>query len=77
MLIHRPGLPSACRRLTVGWFVVLHPREKDAYDYRFMPEPDVPPVRVTQSEVEALRLSLPEMPAAVRKRLESPTADGG
>ncbi|MCC6934458.1 MAG: Asp-tRNA(Asn)/Glu-tRNA(Gln) amidotransferase subunit GatB [Candidatus Yanofskybacteria bacterium] len=37
-------------------------------DYRYFPEPDLPPVVLTDAEIEALRASLPELPAARRER---------
>jgi len=41
-----------------------------ALDYRFMPEPDIPPVVVTDAELAALRASVPELPDAVAARLQ-------
>jgi aspartyl-tRNA(Asn)/glutamyl-tRNA(Gln) amidotransferase subunit B len=40
-----------------------------AQDYRYFPEPDLPPLEVDPAWVEALRSSLPELPAARRARL--------
>ena len=37
-------------------------------DYRYFPEPDLPPLHVEQAWLEALRSSLPELPAARRTR---------
>ncbi len=37
-------------------------------DYRYFPEPDLPPVVLTDEEIEAIRASLPELPAARRER---------
>ncbi|MSP63731.1 MAG: Asp-tRNA(Asn)/Glu-tRNA(Gln) amidotransferase subunit GatB [Myxococcales bacterium] len=47
-----------------------HPmRSKEqAHDYRYFPEPDLPPLVVTEAEIEALRSSLPELPLARRAR---------
>jgi aspartyl-tRNA(Asn)/glutamyl-tRNA(Gln) amidotransferase subunit B len=36
-------------------------------DYRFFPEPDLPPLAVSDEMVEALREALPELPQ-VRQR---------
>ncbi|HJW44532.1 MAG TPA: Asp-tRNA(Asn)/Glu-tRNA(Gln) amidotransferase subunit GatB [Geothrix sp.] len=33
-----------------------------AMDYRYFPEPDLPPLRVVPAEIEAVRTSLPELP---------------
>lgn len=47
-------------------------REKsDAEDYRYFPEPDLVPLQPSREWVEEIRASLPEMPAARRKRLQS------
>ncbi len=46
-------------------------REKsDAEDYRYFPEPDLAPVAPSREWVEQLRTTLPEPPAARRKRLQ-------
>src|SRR3989475_6399102 len=39
-----------------------------AQDYRYFPEPDLPPLELDPGWVEGLRASLPELPAARRKR---------
>lgn len=38
-----------------------------AADYRYMPEPDVPPIRLDESIVEAERAKMPKMPADYRQ----------
>jgi len=46
-------------------------REKsDAEDYRYFPEPDLVPIAPTPETIEALRATLPEPPAARRRRLQ-------
>jgi len=46
-------------------------REKsDAEDYRYFPEPDLVPVAPSAELIEALRATLPEPPAARRRRLQ-------
>ncbi len=42
--------------------------KEDAHDYRYFPEPDLPPLEVTQSWMEQLRAELPELPEARRQR---------
>ena len=37
-------------------------------DYRYFPEPDLPPMRFVESDIEALRVTLPELPVARRER---------
>ena len=43
--------------------------KEDAHDYRYMPEPDLPPIVTSAEEIEAFRKSLPELPDARRERL--------
>lgn len=51
--------------------VTLSMRSKEeAHDYRYMPEPDLPPILTTAEEIEAYRKALPELPDARRERLE-------
>ncbi len=40
-----------------------------AQDYRYFPEPDIPPLELDPAWVESLRAALPELPAARRSRL--------
>ena len=40
----------------------------DAHDYRYFPEPDLPPLRVDPAFIAAQRAGLRELPVAVRKR---------
>ena len=42
-----------------------------AADYRYVAEPDLPPGRLPEGLVDQIRSSLPELPAAFRKRLSS------
>ena len=51
--------------------VTLAMRSKEeAQDYRYMPEPDLPPIITTAEEIETYRKALPELPDARRERLE-------
>jgi aspartyl-tRNA(Asn)/glutamyl-tRNA(Gln) amidotransferase subunit B len=36
--------------------------KEHAHDYRYFPEPDLPPVALSEAELAALRASLPELP---------------
>jgi aspartyl-tRNA(Asn)/glutamyl-tRNA(Gln) amidotransferase subunit B len=59
---------------TRGWVdergVTVGQRSKEmAHDYRYFPEPDLPPVTVGQAWVAELRERLPELPIARRERL--------
>lgn len=42
--------------------------KEDAHDYRYFPDPDIPPIIFTEEELEAIRGSLPEMPEQRVKR---------
>jgi aspartyl-tRNA(Asn)/glutamyl-tRNA(Gln) amidotransferase subunit B len=42
--------------------------KEDAHDYRYFPEPDLPPLRVPAELVERVRAELPELPEALRLR---------
>ena len=61
------------RQETRGWSdergatYVMRSKE-DSHDYRYFPEPDLPPLRVDEAWLAALRASLPELPAARRAR---------
>jgi aspartyl-tRNA(Asn)/glutamyl-tRNA(Gln) amidotransferase subunit B len=44
--------------------------KEESSDYRYFPEPDLVPVLTTAAQVEAIRASLGELPAALRTRLE-------
>jgi len=44
--------------------------KEESSDYRYFPEPDLLPLRVAPEWIEAVRLSLPELPAARAQRLE-------
>jgi aspartyl-tRNA(Asn)/glutamyl-tRNA(Gln) amidotransferase subunit B len=44
--------------------------KEESSDYRYFPDPDLVPVTVTDAEVDRVRASLGELPAALRTRLE-------
>ncbi len=45
--------------------------KEDAHDYRYFPEPDMPPVRMTEAYIEAIRQAMPPLPWVVRQQLET------
>lgn len=67
---------EAVEQVTVGWdeargCTVVQRTKESAHDYRYFPEPDLPPLELSAAWVEALRASLPELPMARRDRLMS------
>jgi aspartyl-tRNA(Asn)/glutamyl-tRNA(Gln) amidotransferase subunit B len=45
--------------------------KEESSDYRYFPDPDLAPVTTTVAQVDAVRTSVGELPAALRARLES------
>jgi aspartyl-tRNA(Asn)/glutamyl-tRNA(Gln) amidotransferase subunit B len=45
--------------------------KETAADYRYFPEPDLPPLEISEEQITALQATLPELPAAKLKRLVS------
>jgi aspartyl-tRNA(Asn)/glutamyl-tRNA(Gln) amidotransferase subunit B len=43
--------------------------KEDAHDYRYFPEPDLPPVVLSRERIEAIRASIVELPEARRQRV--------
>jgi aspartyl-tRNA(Asn)/glutamyl-tRNA(Gln) amidotransferase subunit B len=42
--------------------------KEDAHDYRYFPDPDLPPLVIEPSRIAAVRARLPELPAAMQSR---------
>ena len=58
---------------TAGWNTTtaetyIQRIKENAHDYRYMPEPDLPPLEVNADLIERLRVELPELPGAKRER---------
>jgi aspartyl-tRNA(Asn)/glutamyl-tRNA(Gln) amidotransferase subunit B len=45
--------------------------KEEAHDYRYFPEPDLPPLEIAAAWVERIRVALPELPEARKARLMS------
>ena len=49
--------------------VTMSMRDKEeAHDYRYFPDPDLVPVHISEEQLESWKASLPELPAARRRR---------
>lgn len=69
-LSHGETLVSETRRFDPATGKTYPMRTKErAIDYRFLPEPDLPPIAVSECEIERIRKTLPELPAARAERL--------
>ncbi|MBN2149643.1 MAG: Asp-tRNA(Asn)/Glu-tRNA(Gln) amidotransferase subunit GatB [Anaerolineales bacterium] len=60
---------------TLGWdegreITYTQRSKEEAEDYRYFPEPDLPPLIVENDWIEAIRLSLPELPARRLRRFQ-------
>ena len=59
--------------ITVGWLddeqkTKLLRSKETAADYRYFPEPDIPPLTIGNERIEALQAEIPELPLAKRRR---------
>jgi len=66
------GEPLDCAE-TVGWNddkqqTYFMRKKEESDDYRYFPEPDIPPLKSSVDMVEKLREEIPEMPAVRKKR---------
>ncbi|MBI5135671.1 Asp-tRNA(Asn)/Glu-tRNA(Gln) amidotransferase subunit GatB [Candidatus Uhrbacteria bacterium] len=60
---------------TRGWddargITVEQRTKEEAHDYRYFPEPDLPPITFTPERIAGIVQQLPELPAAKRQRFE-------
>ena len=60
---------------TRGWHddkqITFSQRNKEnAYEYRYFPEPDLPPLTITTEKVELIKSIMPELPEEKRKRFQ-------
>jgi aspartyl-tRNA(Asn)/glutamyl-tRNA(Gln) amidotransferase subunit B len=61
---------------TLGWdeaaeVTVSQRSKEEAHDYRYFPEPDLPPLVISTDQIEAERAKLPERPDRKFKRFQS------
>ena len=63
-------IPQETRLFNVDTGETVSMRSKEsAHDYRYFPEPDLVPVRVSDTWIEDMRASMPELPQARRRRM--------
>ena len=63
------------RQETRGWDenrqeTVAQRTKESAHDYRYFPEPDIPPLEFSEEAIESLRRSLPELPQQKERRFQ-------
>jgi aspartyl-tRNA(Asn)/glutamyl-tRNA(Gln) amidotransferase subunit B len=44
--------------------------KEDEDDYRYFPDPDLPPFHITEEQIESVRASMPPLPEAVSRKLQ-------
>ena len=49
--------------------------KEEAHDYRYFPEPDLPPLVVDDARIERVRATMPELPEARRRRFVAAVRD--
>jgi aspartyl-tRNA(Asn)/glutamyl-tRNA(Gln) amidotransferase subunit B len=42
--------------------------KEDSQDYRYFPDPDLPPLKISQKWIDEVRAAMPELPTAMRER---------
>ncbi len=66
--LYEEGKQNEIKQETRGWDdekgkTVLQRSKEEAMDYRYFPEPDLPPLTVTEEEIHTLKKEIPELPA--------------
>lgn len=62
-------------QVTMGWnpttgTTFVQREKEEAHDYRYFPEPDLPPLHFSEEKIQTLRAQLPELPQARRDRFQ-------
>jgi aspartyl-tRNA(Asn)/glutamyl-tRNA(Gln) amidotransferase subunit B len=63
------------RQVTLGWddvrsVTVVQREKEDAHDYRYFPEPDLPPLDVSDAWLDDVRTRVPELPIQRQQRYQ-------
>lgn len=64
---------SAVKQETRGWnddkqITISQRSKEDEQDYRYMPDPDIPPIVLTQEEIDKIQSTVPHLPDFYRKK---------
>ena len=67
---------GAVEQVTLGWddvkgVTVMQRKKEDAHDYRYFPEPDLPPLDVSEAWLNEIRQRLPELPLQKQARYQT------
>ena len=49
--------------------------KEDAHDYRYMPDPDIPPITIKHQFIADIQAQLPPLPVAIRQQLQAAKID--
>jgi aspartyl-tRNA(Asn)/glutamyl-tRNA(Gln) amidotransferase subunit B len=49
--------------------------KEEAHDYRYMPEPDIPPISIDDTYIEKIRTTIPELPSSYRTKFREINID--
>jgi aspartyl-tRNA(Asn)/glutamyl-tRNA(Gln) amidotransferase subunit B len=65
---------GAIAQQTLGWdeseeYTYPQRSKEYAHDYRYFPEPDIPPLEISEAWIEDVRAEIPELPLAKKRRL--------
>lgn len=71
--IERISRGESIQQETLGWddaggVTIAQRSKEEAHDYRYFPEPDLPPLKVSLAWVDEIRTSLPELPQHKQNR---------